>query len=177
MSEQELIIRRVWRSQLGTIAIYILLCVACISLSRTFPASVVDGLLFKISGLEVYLTLPLFSLLPLAALVTLCLPIYDGYMHVDSRGIELVLGILSLKQKITRVRFEDIRSIEIGQSILERLLDYGTIGVSSAATESIELSFNGVGSPREIQDFLQSERDRRLRVAPKDVITEVAVGD
>ncbi len=177
MGDDSIIIRRVWRSQIGTVVVYIVLCVLSVWLSEKFPVSRVDGYLFEIFGYKLYATLPLFSLLPLAALVSLTLPIYDGYMTVDKRGVELRTGILSLRQKIIRVRYEDIRGVEIGQSLLERLLDYGTVGIGSAATESVEIMFGGVGSPGGIQDLIQTERDRRVRLASKNVISEVAVGD
>jgi len=109
--------------------------------------------------------------------MSLIWPIYDGYFKIDNRGVELKTGVLSINQKIVRVRYEDIRSIEVAQSILDRVLDVGTIGVASAATEGIEIAYNGVAAPREIQDLMQSERDRRLRLADKQVFNEVAVGD
>lgn len=177
MLQGQLIIRRAWRSQLKRLAIYVVLAIACIVLSRQFPRTIVDGPLFTIGSHQLFLSLPLLSFLPLAALMSLIWPIYDGYFKIDNRGVELKTGVLSINQKIVRVRYEDIRSIEVAQSILDRVLDVGTIGVASAATEGIEIAYNGVAAPREIQDLMQSERDRRLRLADKQVFNEVAVGD
>jgi len=176
MLSGEIVIRRAWRSQLKPMMIYFILCIASIVLSQQFPGSVVAGRLFTIAETSIYLSLPLFTLLPLAALMGLVVPIYDATFTVDSRGIETRCGILGLRQKITRLRFEDIRGVELHQTLLDRILNIGTVGIGSAASAEIEVVFDGIHAPRELQEMIQAEKDRRSRVKPVTQVSQVASG-
>jgi len=113
----------------------------------------------------VYLSLPLWWFLPLLTLGATMRRIYDVRYTVDSWGCHAKVGILSLRTTTTAVRYEDIRSIETDQSIFERILNVGSVLVSTASTSGIEVQFEGVAAPQEVQDMLQRERDSRQKSA------------
>ncbi|MDZ4787225.1 MAG: PH domain-containing protein [bacterium] len=163
MIEGKITINRAWRSQWKRLIVYFVLCAASIFLSSYFPQSIITGKLFLVAGKNFYLTLPLFSLLPLYGLMNLVFPIYDANFTVDNRGMETRIGIISLRQSIVRVRYEDIRSIELNQTLLERGLNIGALAIGSAATSGIEIYFDGIASPKELQALIQQERDLRIR--------------
>ena len=163
MIERKIVISRVWRSQWQRMILFFVLCIASVLLSEYLPQSIIEGRLFSIGDNTIFLTLPLFSLLPLYGLFNVALPIYDARFTIDNKGMETKIGILSLNQTIVRVRFEDIRSIELRQTLLERMIDVGTLDIGSAATSDIEISFSGIGSPKAIQTLIQQERDLRLK--------------
>jgi len=169
--EGSISIPKVWRSEIAGLMVFLVLCAVSIALSERFPGSVLRGDLvsFELSTLE--LRLPVFWLMPLTACLVLLFRIYNVRYTADSRGIESVSGILSLKQRITRVRYEDIRSIETDQTVLERMLDIGSVEVGTAATAAIELSLLGVSAPKEIRDMFQAERDKRDRLAERQDTT------
>ncbi|MCB9030743.1 MAG: PH domain-containing protein [Deltaproteobacteria bacterium] len=163
MVRGKITVRRAWRSQLQRLAIFFALCAACVALSRFFPQSILLGQLFNIGETTIYLDFPLFSLLPFYALLNAIWPIYDALFTIDNRGLEMRTGILSLHQKIIRVRYEDIRSVELEQSLLDRALDTGTVGIGSAATGKIEIIFDGIGNPKDLQQMIQQEKDSRIK--------------
>ena len=164
MIEGKIIIKRAWRSQWRRMIVFALLSIASLALSNYFPASIIHGKLISLSNSDIFLSLPLFSLLPLYGLLNLMLPVFDATFTVDNRGIETRVGILSLSQFIVRIRYEDIRSIELHQSLLERGLNVGSLGIGSAATSTVEIYFDGISSPTELQLLIQQERDRRLKM-------------
>ncbi len=175
--EGSISIPKVWRSEVGGLAIYLVLSGLAIVLSERFPGSIIRGnvIAFELTALE--LRLPVFWLLPLTACFVLIFRMYNVRYVADSRGIESVSGVLSLKQRITRVRYEDIRSIETDQTVLERMLDIGTVEVGTAATSGIELVLVGVSAPKEIRDMFQAERDKRDRIAQRqDTMSSPATG-
>lgn len=176
MIEGGIVVRRSWRSQWRRMIIFLVLSAASIFLSSYFPQSVIQGKLFPWGSQEVILVLPLFSLLPLFGLFNLMLPVYDGSFTIDNRGLETRIGILSLHQDITRIRYEDIRSIELMQSLMERALNVGTLAIGSAATGGIEIFFDGIAMPKELKNLIQQERDRRLRRTTPSEVTQQAVG-
>jgi uncharacterized membrane protein YdbT with pleckstrin-like domain len=114
------------------------------------------------------MTLPLFALMPLIAFGDLISRIYDVRFTLSAEGIEARVGIVSLKQTVTRIRFEDIRLIEIDQSLLERFLDVGNVLIGTAATDSIEVYMEGMVAPAEIQRMVQAERDKRQQLMATD---------
>jgi uncharacterized membrane protein YdbT with pleckstrin-like domain len=140
------------------------LCMLSVVLSRQFPGSVMSGEVFRLGSFRLMLSLPLFWLMPLLAFVATASRIYNVRYVIDTRGVEARVGILSLNQRITRVRYEDIRSVETDQTLLGRLLDYGVLEISTAASDAVEVSLEGIAAPKEIQDLLQKEREARQRI-------------
>ncbi len=161
MIRSELIIPKVWRSELRGVILFLVFCILSLFLTAEFPGSVIKGKLFDIGNSAMMLDLPLWWFIPFGALIRLVFRIYNVRYSVDSRGVEARVGILALHQRVTRVRYEDIRSIELEQSILERILDVGSLEISTAATGTVEIIFQGVAAPHEVQDMLQRERDSR----------------
>jgi len=165
MIAQEIVIAKAWRSEIGRLTIFVILCFLSYYLSTEYPESIVSGPLFTIAGYSLVLSLPLFWFLPAITAMSAIYRIYNVRFTIDRRGIEAKTGVLSVHQRITRVRFEDIRSVETEQSILERFLNIGDVEIGTAATGSIEITFQGVAAPIEVQEMVQMERDRRQKLA------------
>ena len=165
MERRQVIIHKTWRSEIQRFLLFLVLSVVGVVLSQKFPGSVVTGKLFSVGGASVTLSLPLFWLIPTGVLMSALAKIYDVLYIIDGGGIESRVGIISLHQVITRIRFEDIKSIESEQTLVERILNIGTVEMGTAATEGMEMIFQGVAAPREIQRMVQAERDARTRKA------------
>lgn len=161
MIDSTILVPKTWRSEIGRLMFFCILCVASVILSEKFPGSIITGELISIGDTTSYLSLPLFSLLPFAALVDIIVRIYNVRYTVDTRGVQARVGILSLRQRIIRVRYEDIRSVETDQTILERMFGIGRIEIATAATGDIEIEFLGIAAPSEVREMIQNERDRR----------------
>jgi uncharacterized membrane protein YdbT with pleckstrin-like domain len=159
MINGRIIISKTWRSEIPRLIVFFVSIISAPILTEIFPGSIVRGPIFTLGDSTVFLSLPLYWLTPLTALFELIAKIYNVRYYIDSQGIESWDGILSIRQVITRVRHEDIRSIETDQSLLERFLDIGTVAVGTAATSGIEIALRGVDSPKKLQQFLQAERD------------------
>ncbi|MCB0354925.1 MAG: PH domain-containing protein [Bdellovibrionales bacterium] len=155
------VIAKTWRSEMKSVFMFLVLSIVSVYLSRTFPWSVIRGPLFSLFGVTVYMRLPLFWFIPAVTLGSAIIRIYDVRYVVDARGVECKTGILGLHQRVTRIRYEDIRSVEFEQTLLERFLDIGSVEVGTAATGELEIAFRGIAAPSEVQEMLQNERDKR----------------
>ncbi|MCB0318291.1 MAG: PH domain-containing protein [Bdellovibrionales bacterium] len=164
MTKKNVKISKTWRSEIQRFMVFFILCIASVVASSYLPGSIIRGELFSIGSQTVFLSLPLFWLLPLGSLLDLLLRIYDVLYTVDASGIQARIGILSLRQRVIRVRFEDIRTVETEQTLLERFLDVGNVEIATAATDSVEITLEGVAAPHEIRLMIQAERDRRVAV-------------
>lgn len=167
MTHDGVLVPKSWRSEIHALFAFFVLGIVSTLLSRYYPGSVINGELFTLFGITVHVALPLFWLVPMFSLLFTITRIYDVRYIIDSRGLESKVGILGLNQRITRVRFEDIRSIEIEQTVMDRILDIGDVEIGTAAVEGIEMVLCGIAAPREVQDMIQSERDKRDRLAKK----------
>lgn len=164
MVESELVLPKTWRSELRGVLLFLVFCVLAIVLSRAFPRSVVAGSLFTIGSIHFSAKLPLWWLPAFSMLVVSVARIYNVRYVIDARGVEAQVGRLSLHQRITRVRYEDIRSVEIEQTLMGRALNIGDVEISTAATGSVEIVLIGIAAPEEVQDMLQRERDSRQKI-------------
>lgn len=164
MTEGQIVIAKVWRSELKLFTVFFLACILSVVLSKHFPGSVVSGELITIGSYRVMMALPLFWLIPLLTLGMALFRIYDVKYVLDGTGIETRIGILSTFQRVTRVHYEDIRSAETEQSITERMMDIGDIFIGTSAQAGIEIAMEGVAHPAEILDMINRERDRRQKI-------------
>jgi uncharacterized membrane protein YdbT with pleckstrin-like domain len=162
-------IPKVWRSEAGALIVFVVLCLGSVVLSKRFPSLVVTGELVSIGGKTLWLTLPILWCLPVGWLSMIVFRIYNVRYIADTRGIEACEGVLSLSQRITRVRYEDVRSIESDQTLLERLLDVGTVEIGTAAVSGVELAMKGIAAPKAVQEFIQNERERRHQMFEGDI--------
>jgi uncharacterized membrane protein YdbT with pleckstrin-like domain len=155
-----LIIPKVWRSEYPLVITYGLTGIGSVIGSNYFPRTIIHGTLIKLGGFEASLDFPVLWLIPFFVLCTLLFRIYNVRYVLDSRGIDAYDWVLG-PQRVTSIRYEDIRSIESEQSIVGRLLDFGDLEIGTAAQSSIEVVFYGIGSPQEVLQLIQRERDRR----------------
>lgn len=165
MAESEILVPRVWRSQASLLILFIISSPLCIWLSARFPQTIIKGPLFIFEESILVLKLPLLWLIPAYFVFKALVNVYDVRYSLDNRGIESKIGILSLSQTITRVRYEDIRSVDSRQTLIERILGIGTLELGTAASAGLEIIFTGIDRPTELQKQIQNERDRRLRKA------------
>ena len=73
----------------------------------------------------------------------------DRYTLTNQKLIQ-ESGLLSIKYKMVSLRLDDLREVKTSQSLLGRLLDFGTITAGTAAIAKEEIIFIGVSAPDEI---------------------------
>lgn len=161
MANDEIRIPKVWRSEIPGVFLFLALCSISIYISNQFPSTIIDGRLFGIGDWELRLALPIFWLMPFIAIGSTVAKIYDVRYTINQREIQAIIGILAFNKRITGVRYEDVRSVEIEQTLLGRIFNFGDVEISTAATGTVEIIFRGIESPTEVQDMLQRERSNR----------------
>jgi len=53
----------------------------------------------------------------------------------------------------------DVRNVVVNQSIFQRLMGAGDLGISSAGQSNIEITIRGIPNPRAVRDLLNSMRE------------------
>lgn len=172
MIQNTLIVPKTWRSELPAVLCFGAFSVVAIELTRWLPGSVIHGKLFSLGGVRVDLGLPLFWFLPAIALGTAMYRIYNVRYKLDNRGIESRTGILALQQRSNIIRYEDIRGIEVRQTILERALDIGSVDIGTASTGGVEVRLSGIACPHDVHSMIQVEREFRQKRASRSGDTQ-----
>lgn len=67
-------------------------------------------------------------------------------------------GILS--KSITEVWHQDVRNVQLKQTFFQRMLGVGTIGVSSAGQNEIEINVKGIPDPDRVKQLIDQHRRR-----------------
>jgi membrane protein YdbS with pleckstrin-like domain len=165
-------IRRVWRSQLFTLVAFALSSPLAVWLSHLFPGSIIAGPLFDIGEKTLILKVPFFWCIPAFFGFKAIINVNDVRYLLDPTGIEAREGIFSLNQTFTRLRYEDIRSIDSRQTLLDRILGIGAVDLGTAASAGLEMSLTGISDPLAVQKMIQAERDaRQASLSGQDGIT------
>ncbi len=79
---------------------------------------------------------------------------YTHRYFIGPKGIEARLGIISIAE--TRIEYMHIRGVSLRQSIIERLLGYGSIEVATSGTDGSEIKFTDIADPSQIQNILKT---------------------
>ncbi len=70
-------------------------------------------------------------------------------------------GILS--QNVTQVRLDRVQNTACSQSLVERIFDYGDVTIHTAGTGTIDLVFENVSNPQDVNSLLTQQLDRVSR--------------
>ena len=68
-------------------------------------------------------------------------------------GVEARQGIIA--QQTVGLRFQDIRSMSIKQSVLDRLLNVGLLEFTSAGTDGIPVQFKAIANPNKVLQWVK----------------------
>lgn len=86
---------------------------------------------------------------------------------LDCKGTQLTItsqksilrkGIFS--KYTNEVFHSDVRNVQVTQSFLQRLLDAGTVGISSAGQSGLEIEVPGLPTPVKARDLINSRRKK-----------------
>ncbi len=80
---------------------------------------------------------------------------YNDLYVFGQRRVMHFAGRLSFRYLRISICYTDIREIKIEQSILGRLLDYGTLEFSTAAGPGEEIKFYDIGHPHKLAAYTQ----------------------
>ena len=162
------LIRPALRAQLGWLCLCVLSAFFVVRASALIPGSWLHvPISLRPGGLfswEYTFHFPLLGLIPIIILLRAIWPVMNSEYVVDSRGLESREGILWFNLRQPRLRYEDIRGVEVKQSILDRVLLIGDIVVGSAAShDEGEIVLRRVSHPQGIQLLIQKAIDRKKR--------------
>jgi uncharacterized membrane protein YdbT with pleckstrin-like domain len=78
---------------------------------------------------------------------------YSWAYKIDNDTIESREGLIA--RKVKSIRIQDLRNINVNQSLVERILGVGDVEFSSAGGSGIEVVFRGVDRPLEVKALAQ----------------------
>jgi uncharacterized membrane protein YdbT with pleckstrin-like domain len=78
---------------------------------------------------------------------------YSWAYKIDNETIESREGIIA--RKVKSIRIQDLRNINVNQSLVERIMGVGDVEFSSAGGSGIEVVFRGVDKPLEVKAMAQ----------------------
>ena len=155
----QITVHKTWRSEIGLVLLFFTLLAFTPYLSKLLPFSVIHGEIWRFEdGRKIYLNLPFFWLAPAFLLGVILIRIYDVKYTLFENHLEARYGIVSFKQKVVRIRYNDVRGIEIIQSLTDRLLGIGIVEISTAASGAVDVIMEGVPAPSKLQEYILAKR-------------------
>ncbi|MCI0692081.1 PH domain-containing protein [candidate division KSB1 bacterium] len=109
------------------------------------------------AGTDWHLALnPGLAMLGVPFLIVCLIMIYRHFSYlftVDGSSIESRHGIIA--REVSSIRVEDVRSINVKQSLFQRLLFIGDVEFSSAASPEAEVVFKKISTPMRVKRKIQ----------------------
>jgi len=81
---------------------------------------------------------------------------------IDDDSIESRRGVIG--RTVQSIRIDDLRNINVRQSLIERMLGVGSVEFSTAGGSGIEVVFFGVEDPLQLKEGVQQMQEERDRV-------------
>jgi uncharacterized membrane protein YdbT with pleckstrin-like domain len=85
---------------------------------------------------------------------------YSWAYTIGNETIESREGVIA--RKVKSIRVQDLRNINVNQSLWQRLMGVGDVEFSSAGGSGIEVTFRGVNDPLQIKVFAQRMQGKAL---------------
>lgn len=104
------------------------------------------------------------SIIPAVILGVLILPLAPliiGFAYLRIRNIDFVVtsqglykkhGILS--RNVQKISFDKVQNISFSQNLLGKYFNYGNIEISTAGGQEVEMRFESVNRPRDVQEMI-----------------------
>jgi hypothetical protein len=169
-----LVTKRSVRSLTPIISLTALLCWGVDKyLANTFLIKLGAGIPF-LGGISI----SLFWIIPaIFALETTRRYFDDLYVFYPERLLHKA-GRISLKYSVPVVSFSHVRAIFVSQSLLGRILNYGTISLGTAGESGSEIDIKGIVNPRQLAHRIDNmrrdlERNKKL-VKPSEDSSQAA---
>lgn len=113
------------------------------------------------AGLMGFVTPPAFILLGVAILAVLYLTFrkiekLSASLEITSKRVIERKGIFS--RFVSEVRHSDIRNVQVTQSIFDRIMGVGKIGISTAGQEDFEIELKDIAGPERVRAVLDLYR-------------------
>jgi uncharacterized membrane protein YdbT with pleckstrin-like domain len=118
--------------------------IAWISQGNTFY--IISGMIAGLIGLIIF--------------INWWLTVINTRLTVTANKVTMREGILS--KKIHEIFISDIRSVQIDQTLLQRILGTGTLEVSGAATESAEIKIDGIPNAYKVKECIDKHREKDM---------------
>lgn len=85
---------------------------------------------------------------------------YSWAYTINSETIESREGLIA--RKVKSIRVQDLRNINVNQSLFQRIVGVGDVEFSSAGGSGIEVVFRGVDKPLEVKAMAQRMQGKSL---------------
>ena len=128
---------------------FMLTCLLCVS-------GLVLPFLFSVSWAWRFIEILVPLLIGLGVFFVWWLKIKGTTLTVTSQRTSCRRGILS--KAISEVWHRDIRNVQLNQSLLQRILGVGTIGISSAGQNEVEINVSGIPDPEQVKRLIDENR-------------------
>jgi uncharacterized membrane protein YdbT with pleckstrin-like domain len=161
---QSVVIPKVWLSEVKTLLAFLASLFLVVYLYLKFPWLTISGDIYTTSTTRWILSLPLPIFIPCYFFFLTAFRIYNVRYTIDSLGIEYRTGVLWTSQNILRIRYEDIRTLELKQTLFDRLVGIGTIEIATAASSEVEIVMEGIAHVNDVMEMIGLERDRRQKI-------------
>jgi uncharacterized membrane protein YdbT with pleckstrin-like domain len=96
-----------------------------------------------------------WTLAVLIGVVVLCITILVGFVHrmftvytITTQRLRIKKGIIA--RNVQQTRIERVQNVNTSQSVLERMLQVGSVDFDTAGTTDSDFRFNGVGNPEDV---------------------------
>ncbi|MCP1728562.1 putative membrane protein YdbT with pleckstrin-like domain [Natronospira proteinivora] len=100
----------------------------------------------------------IFLALALVVLGFVAFKRYSWKFSIDGNRVSRHYGIISRNQQ--SVRIKDLRSVELDQSLFQRLFGIGNLSFYSAGSATAEVKFHGIKEPAEWRDKIDNAMDQ-----------------
>lgn len=68
-----------------------------------------------------------------------------------------------INRRSSEIQHDDIRNIKVEQNMIERLVSAGTVSISSAGTDEMEIIAQGIANPHRVINLIRTHQRRMVR--------------
>lgn len=146
----------------------LLLLIACIAvdmLTYSFSETVLSIPLFTLGTRTFGIVLPILLLLSCAQLLLIIKNVRNVRWVIGLTSLVELSGLTSFASRTREIYFENIRAIEVKQTLIERMLGIGSVKIGNLMSQDSDIELSGIRHPHQYKSVLE-RRVRSLKSEP-----------
>ena len=152
--------RRSLLAELPLLLLTIVSIILAVYFTIKHPGSIQHIELYEFDNWTLSLPIPFYAIIPVLLGVYLFHLMFDCIYVIGHDYVRSITGLISLTKIDNRIELNNLRGVDIHRNLYHRLVNVGTLRISSATHDNVEVSLYDIYNPSHYRDVILKRRHR-----------------
>ena len=159
-------------AELPLILVTLITIVVGIYFTYTHESSIEYLDIYHFENWTLSIPIPLYAIIPILLTVFTLHVMYDCKYEIADDYVRSIKGLVSLTKLDHRIELNNLRGVDIHRNLYCRIVNVGTLRISSATHDNVEVCLYDIYNPSYYRDLI-IERRKQARLEEANVVNSI----